>query len=56
MTHPPNYGPPILLADAEGGLPLFVASNVVGSIGVSGMQTVQDAEIARAGIAVLGSG
>ena len=40
----------------EGGLPLFVGGKVVGGIGVSGMQSVQDAEIARAGVAALGSG
>jgi len=39
----------------EGGLPLFVAGEVVGAIGVSGMQSVQDAEIARAGVAGLES-
>ena len=37
----------------EGGLPLMVAGEVVGAIGVSGMQSGQDADVARAGIAAL---
>ena len=37
----------------EGGLPLMVEGEVVGAIGVSGMQSGQDAEVARAGIAAL---
>lgn len=39
----------------EGGLPLMVGGEVVGAIGVSGMQSDQDAEVARAGIAALPS-
>jgi glc operon protein GlcG len=39
----------------EGGVPLMVGGEVVGGIGVSGMQSGQDAEVARAGIAALGS-
>lgn len=37
----------------EGGLPLLSAGQVVGAIGVSGMQSTQDAEIARIGVAAL---
>lgn len=37
----------------EGGLPLMVGGEVVGAIGVSGMQSNQDAEVARAGAAAL---
>ncbi|MGH7498702.1 MAG: GlcG/HbpS family heme-binding protein [Gemmatimonadales bacterium] len=37
----------------EGGLPLMVRGEVVGAIGVSGMQSSQDAEVARAGAAAL---
>ena len=37
----------------EGGLPLLVNGRVVGAIGVSGMQSAQDAEVARAGVAAL---
>jgi uncharacterized protein GlcG (DUF336 family) len=37
----------------EGGLPLMVNGEVVGGIGVSGMQSGQDVEVAQAGIAAL---
>ena len=37
----------------EGGLPLMVRGEVVGAIGVSGMQSSQDGEVARAGAAAL---
>ncbi|MDR3387781.1 MAG: heme-binding protein [Rudaea sp.] len=38
----------------EGGLPIVVDGNVVGAIGVSGMQSDQDAQVARAGLDALG--
>jgi glc operon protein GlcG len=41
------------LMPLEGGLPLVVSGKVVGAIGVSGMQSSQDARIATAGVAVL---
>lgn len=37
----------------EGGLPVMLGGKVIGAIGVSGMQSHQDAEVARAGLAVL---
>lgn len=37
----------------EGGIPLIENGQIVGSIGVSGMLSSQDAEVARAGAAVL---
>ncbi len=37
----------------EGGLPLMVGGEVVGAIGVSGMQSRQDAIVAQAGVAAL---
>jgi uncharacterized protein GlcG (DUF336 family) len=37
----------------EGGLPIMQGGKVIGGIGVSGMQSSQDAEIARAGLAGL---
>ncbi|WP_042300719.1 heme-binding protein [Paraburkholderia kururiensis] len=37
----------------EGGVPIVVAGEVVGSVGVSGVKSAEDAEIARAGIAAL---
>jgi glc operon protein GlcG len=36
----------------EGGLPLLNSERVVGGIGVSGVQSAQDAQIARAGVEV----
>lgn len=41
---------PVLL---EGGLPIVVNEQVVGGIGVSGVQSTQDVEICRAGLATL---
>ncbi|HEU4641501.1 MAG TPA: heme-binding protein [Gemmatimonadaceae bacterium] len=41
------------LLPLEGGMPLMVNGEVVGAIGVSGMQSSQDAQVARAGAAVL---
>ena len=38
----------------EGGVPVKVGDQVVGAVGVSGVTSVQDAQIAEAGIAVLG--
>jgi glc operon protein GlcG len=37
----------------EGGIPLIVDDQFVGAIGVSGVQSSQDAQIAKAGAAVL---
>jgi uncharacterized protein GlcG (DUF336 family) len=37
----------------EGGLPIIVAGEMVGAIGVSGVQSNQDAQVAQAGITAL---
>jgi len=37
----------------EGGLPLLVDGQLVGAIGVSGMQSTQDAQVAAAGVMAL---
>jgi uncharacterized protein GlcG (DUF336 family) len=37
----------------EGGLPIIVAGEMVGAIGVSGVQSNQDAQVAQAGISAL---
>lgn len=37
----------------EGGVPITVDGQVVGAVGVSGVKSTQDVEIARAGIAAL---
>jgi glc operon protein GlcG len=38
----------------EGGVPIVVAGQCVGAVGVSGVKSGEDAQIARAGIAALG--
>lgn len=40
----------------EGGVPILVGNQCVGSVGVSGVKSVEDAQIARAGIAALNLG
>ena len=37
----------------EGGVPIIVGGQVVGAVGVSGVKSSEDAQIARAGIAAL---
>jgi glc operon protein GlcG len=39
----------------EGGLPIAVDGRIIGGIGVSGVQSTQDAQIARAGLVVVES-
>ena len=38
----------------EGGVPVMVAGQCVGAVGVSGVKSNEDAQVARAGIAALG--
>jgi len=38
----------------EGGVPVVVGGQMVGAVGVSGVTSQQDAQIAEAGIAALG--
>lgn len=38
----------------EGGVPVLVGGHCVGAVGVSGVKSTEDAQIARAGIAALG--
>ena len=38
----------------EGGVPVVVNGQVAGAVGVSGVKSVEDAQIAKAGIAALG--
>ena len=39
----------------EGGVPVVVDGHVIGAVGVSGVKSTEDAQIARAGIAALGA-
>lgn len=45
---------PILEGMLEGGVPIVVDGHVVGAVGVSGVKSAEDAQIAKAGIAALG--
>jgi len=45
---------PVLQGMLEGGVPIVVNEQVVGAVGVSGVKSTEDAQIARAGIAALG--
>jgi uncharacterized protein GlcG (DUF336 family) len=38
----------------EGGVPVTVGAQVVGAVGVSGVKSNEDAQIARAAVAALG--
>ena len=38
----------------EGGVPIIVEGHVVGAVGVSGVKSAEDVQIAKAGIAALG--
>lgn len=44
---------PALEGMLEGGVPVLVAGQCVGAVGVSGVKSSEDAQIARAGIAAL---
>lgn len=44
---------PALQAMLEGGVPIVVDGDFVGAVGVSGVKSDQDAQIARAGIAAI---
>jgi glc operon protein GlcG len=45
---------PALHGMLEGGVPIVVDGQFVGAVGVSGVKSTEDAQIARAGIAALG--
>jgi len=47
---------PVLHGMLEGGVPIVVDGQVVGAVGVSGVKSTEDAQIARAGIAALNAG
>lgn len=46
---------PSLEAMMEGGVPVLVEGHCVGAVGVSGVKSNEDAQVARAGIAALGA-
>jgi uncharacterized protein GlcG (DUF336 family) len=45
---------PVLQGMLEGGVPVIVDGQVIGAVGVSGVKSSEDAQIAKAGIAALG--
>jgi uncharacterized protein GlcG (DUF336 family) len=47
---------PLIEGMLEGGVPIVVDGHCVGAVGVSGVKSSEDAQIARAGIAALGRG
>ncbi len=46
---------PAIQGMLEGGVPIVVGGQCIGAVGVSGVKSAEDAQIARAGIAALGS-
>ena len=46
---------PLLRGMLEGGVPILVDGQCLGAVGVSGVKSSEDAQIARAGIAALGA-
>lgn len=46
---------PVLEGMLEGGVPVIVDGQCVGAVGVSGVKSSEDVQIARAGIAALGA-
>ena len=42
-----------LLTSLEGGVPVIVDGEVIGSVGVSGVKAEQDAQVAKAGVAAV---
>lgn len=45
---------PVLDGMLEGGVPIMAAGQCIGAVGVSGVKSMEDAQIAKAGIAALG--
>ncbi|GAB3544202.1 heme-binding protein [Noviherbaspirillum agri] len=46
---------PVLEGMLEGGVPIMVNGECIGAVGVSGVKSTEDAQIARVGIAALGA-
>lgn len=46
---------PAIQGMLEGGVPIVVGGQCIGAVGVSGVKSAEDAQIARAGIAALGT-
>jgi glc operon protein GlcG len=46
---------PVIEGMLEGGVPILVEGHCVGAVGVSGVKSSEDAQIAKAGIAAIGA-
>jgi glc operon protein GlcG len=44
----------VLQGMLEGGVNIVVDGNTIGAVGVSGVKSIEDAQVAKAGIAALG--
>lgn len=44
---------PVISGTLEGGVPVIVDGQVVGAVGVSGVKSEQDAQVAKAGVAAV---
>lgn len=44
---------PVISATLEGGVPIIVDNQVIGAVGVSGVKSNEDAQIAKAGVTAL---
>lgn len=44
-----------VVCSLEGGVPVIVDGQVIGSVGVSGVTATQDAQVAKAGVAAVGN-
>lgn len=44
---------PVISSTLEGGVPVIVDGQVVGAVGVSGVKSEQDAQVAKAGVAAV---
>jgi glc operon protein GlcG len=42
-----------LLTSLEGGVPIIIDGQTIGAVGVSGVKADQDAQVAKAGVAVV---
>ena len=45
---------PVMDGLLEGGVPIMVEGQCIGAVGVSGVKSIEDAQIAKAGVAALG--
>jgi len=54
FTAPSESSAPDLQGMLEGGVPIMKDGQCIGAVGVSGVKSSEDAQVARAGIAAIG--